>query len=224
MAALRPVQRRTRGLPSDEATPALLHERGEPDFRAVYGRLFAEAARVQVAIRKIRLAGMSLSRTELTAPRRIEVVLAEINALTFASEAEALALQTDGRDRLEVLSRLLGSGVLEVRSAPLAGWAPDFSVFEAADAARGGARRALLGPHWFHRPFPHRGPAFASLHQGRHAALAGDRFNELWTSAYDVGGSVRRILERTLQRVPGPASASTGLDAETPVDGGSRRD
>lgn len=188
----------------DEPLPTLLHERAGPDLRTVYGGLFVEATRVQVAIRKIRLAGMSLGPAELASPRRIQVILAEINALTLASEAEVLALEADGRRRLEVLGGLLSTGVLEIRSAPLAGWAPDFSVFVVGD----GGRRALLGPHWFHRPFPHRGPAFASLHEGEAAALAGDRFRELWGSAYDVGRPIQRTLEQTLERVPASARPS----------------
>lgn len=175
----------------------LLDERSAPDFRAVYGRLFEAARRVDVAVRKIRLSGMSLGSRELEGPGRIRVVLAEINVLTLSSEAEALAVEATGRRRLRVLSSLLSEEALQVRSAPLAGWAPDFSVFQ-----RPAGPVALLGPHWFHRPYPHRGPAFASMHTGAEAELVDRRFRGVWESAHDVSAAVKGILRQALERVP----------------------
>src|SRR5690606_38328816 len=83
-------------------------------------------------------------------------------------------------------------GAAEVRSAPLGGWSPDFSVFH----SEAGPSAVALGFHWFERPFPHRGPAFASIHGPAEAALALRRFEELWARAHDIGSAVLDILER----------------------------
>jgi hypothetical protein len=178
--------------------PALLDERSRPDFRTTYGLLVEESLRVDVAIRKIRLSGMSLAPRELEAPRRIRVLMAEINILTLASEAEIMAAASDGRRRVAMLGELLQADILRIRSAPLGGWSPDFSVFR----LREGGTRLLVGPHWFARPYPHRGPALASLHTGRDAARIARRFESIWEGAHPVDGPVRRVLSEAMERVP----------------------
>jgi hypothetical protein len=148
----------------------------------------------------VRLSGISLARRELEGPVRIRLLLAEINVLTLSAEAESMATTGDGRQRLRLICRLLAEGVLQLRSAPLGGWDPDFSVFwrEAEGPV------VVIGPHWFARPYPHRGPALASLHHGRAAARVGRRFEGLWTDAHPVELPVRRVMEEALARVPPP--------------------
>lgn len=188
-------------LDSAAPDPALLDERTLPDFRTVYGRLFRRSDRVDVAIRKIRLAGVSLGERELGGPDDIRVLLAEINALTLAAEAEAMAVTTAGRRRVGLLLELLEGDALRIRSAPLGGWAPDFSLFH-----QHGADTVLLtGLHWFERPYPHRGPALASLHRGLDAVRIAGRFENIWGAGHDVAPAIRRILEAALTRVPAPA-------------------
>ncbi len=189
----------------------LLDEEYRPDFRTVYGRLAREAHQIDVAIRKIRLSGVSLGREELGAPSRIRVILAEIDILTMASEAESLAARPNGRWRLKLIIEMLETGTLDVRSAPLGGWAPDFSVFSGGELPWS----TLVGPHWFERPYPHRGPALASVHHGEGARRLARRFHHLWEDAHDVRTPLVETLQDGLHRVPIPPDPSP-LDSGSP--------
>ncbi|MEX0842876.1 MAG: hypothetical protein WD120_00875, partial [Gemmatimonadota bacterium] len=88
-------------------SPVLLDEWSRPDFRAVYGKLAEASTRFDVAIRKVRLSGISLARRELEGPARIRLLLAEINVLTLSAEAESMAAVDDGRLRLRLIRGLL---------------------------------------------------------------------------------------------------------------------
>ena len=179
-------------IPMAGAPPRLFDEHGRPDFREVYGGLLRSAAHLDVALTRIRLSTLHLAREDLARLRSIRLLLAEVSAMSLEVEAHAVMLRADKRETLGVLARLLAEGVIEVRSAPLGGWAPDFSVFRSAE----GAFAVLLGFHWFERPFPHRGPALASLHGPEGARLARVRFEDLWRRAHDISPAVLGILAR----------------------------
>lgn len=174
----------------------LLDERTRPDFRTLYGRLIREARSLAVAVTRVRLSTLDLAEEDVRDLVSMRVLVAELNALTL--DAEARLLRSDPRRayRIDLYRRLLESGRLEVRSAPLGGWSPDFSVFADAD----GATAVLIGFHWFERPYPHRGPAFASVHHAAAARLAADRHAELWDGAHDVGPAVWSILSKAAGR------------------------
>jgi len=187
----------TRSEPStfrDLTSGQLFDERSTPDFRTMYGNLLRDTVRLDVAIRSIRLGGITLQPKEIEGPRRIRVLLSDISVLTISAEAEAMAVTEPGRARLELLVRRLDDGSLGIRSSPLAGWSPDFSLFhdEAGDV------KLLMGLHWFVRPYPHRGPALASLHLGEPSARIAERYSRLWEGAYDVAAPLQRILFRAL--------------------------
>ncbi|MFG1691471.1 hypothetical protein ACGF5M_04895, partial [Gemmatimonadota bacterium] len=121
------------------------------------------------------------------------------------AEAEAAVANPGAGGNLELVLGLMREGRLSIRAAPLGGWSPDFSVFY-DDAPDGDAGKkpewALLGVHWFQRPYPHRGPAFASLHSGAAASIAARRFHLLWDQAHDIGPAVLSILERAERLMP----------------------
>lgn len=183
---------------------ALFDERRRPDFRDVFGALVARSSDVATAITRVRLSTVDLTEPELRGLESFRVLVAELNAIQL--DAEARAIQADPRraPRAELLSRLLESGTLEVRSAPLAGWSPDFTVF----SGRSGPIAVLSGYHWFERPYPHRGPAFAALHHEDAARLAVRRHMELWERAHDVSPAVWNILSKARR-----AARSTALSA-----------
>ena len=170
----------------------LLDERSRTDFRALYGRMLRHASGLAVAVTRVRLSTLDLAEDDVRRLDSIRVLVAELNALTL--DAEARLLRSDPRRayRIELYQRLLESGRLELRSAPLGGWSPDFSVFLGPD----GPSAVLIGFHWFERPYPHRGPAFASIHAGSAARLAADRHAELWEQGHDVGPAVWSILSQ----------------------------
>ncbi|MGE0159512.1 MAG: hypothetical protein AB7T31_08855 [Gemmatimonadales bacterium] len=171
---------------------ALFDERTRPDFRDVFGALAVQATDIAVAVTRVRLSTVDLTARELASVEHFRVLVAEMNALRL--DAEARAVQADPRraPNAEMLRRLLEAGTLEVRSSPLAGWSPDFSVF----AGTGGPTAVLVGFHSFERPYPHRGPALAALHGPAAARLASHRHAEIWDRAHDVGPAIWSILSK----------------------------
>ena len=177
------------------AMATLLEDRGRPDFRDVYGRHASAAVTLDAAVRRVRLAGITLGSRELGGVQRMRVLVAELNALSLSGEAEVIGADLSRRPRLELLLRLFEGGRLSVRTAPLAGWDPDFTVFgsEQPDTV-------VLGPHWFERPYPHPGPAFSVVLVGDPARRAHIRFEELWSAAHDLRHPIEELLREALRR------------------------
>lgn len=184
-------------LPGLVPSPAfLLDGRGRPDFRDVFGALAASATRILTAVTRVRLTTLDLGADDLPALESLQVVVSELSALSLDAEARSL-LQIPGRaPNIRFLLELLEAGRLEVRSAPLGGWSPDFTVFVEEE----GPRAVVSGFHAFERPYPHRGPALASVHGGDAARLAAARHHELWETAHDVGPALWSLLARADKR------------------------
>lgn len=192
----RPGTPASRGLLLESGLPHLLDERSEPDFRSVFATLARRSTALGSAVSRIRLGGLDLRPEELRSLNRIRVVVAELNGIVLRAEAEAMLTDPAKGDNLRYLVRLMREGRIEIRSAPLAGWSPDFTVF-----SRGGRPWTLLvGLHWFARPYPHRGPALASLHGRVAASRTLRRFEELWRRGHDIGSPVLSLLEEAKQR------------------------
>lgn len=153
---------------------------------------------MDAAILRVRLGAVDLSAGELRGIHRLRVLVAEVNAQTVEGEAYALVMDPLKRKNLTRVLTLLQTGVMEIRSAPLGGWSPDFTVFSEDQ----GPHSLLMGLHWFHRPFPHRGPAWAARFGAKEASRAHARFKELWAGAHDIGPAVLRLMERTTVRGP----------------------
>jgi len=111
----------------------LLDDRARPDFRDVFGTLASQSTDIAIAITRVRLSTMNLTESELRSVVHFRVLVAEMNAIQLAAEARGLVNDPARAPRLPLLQRMLESGRLQVRAAPLAGWSPDFTVF--ADAA-----------------------------------------------------------------------------------------
>lgn len=178
------------------APGALLDERRRPDFRDVFGRLLAESSDVATAITRVRLSTVFLSPEEVRGLVSFRVLVAEVNAITLDAEARMLENHPKRAPNLRLIADLLREGRLEIRSSPLAGWHPDFTVFGRASKARA----VVIGPHWFERPYPHRGPAFGAVYFGDGASVARRRHDELWEGAHDIGDAVAGILSRARAR------------------------
>lgn len=170
----------------------LFDERGRPDFRDVFGALARRSGAIRTAVTRVRLTTVDLTPEELGGVQHFRVLVSEMNALRLEAEAHAVRHQRRRGPNLRLLTGLLESGVLEVRSAPLGGWSPDFTVFE----EDGVPAWVLCGFHAFERPYPHRGPALASLHGPEGARLAARRFDDLWAGAHDVGPTLWTLLAR----------------------------
>jgi hypothetical protein len=184
-------------LPGLSPSPAVLFdERGRPDFRDVFGALASTASDIATAVTRVRLSTVDLSTRELGRVEHFRVLVAEMNALQLDSEARGLQADPRRAPNAERLQGLLESGRLEIRSAPLAGWSPDFTVF----SGPGGPTAVLVGFHSFERPYPHRGPALAAVHGEEAARLAARRHEDAWVRAHDVGPAVWSILSKARSR------------------------
>lgn len=188
--------------------PHLLDERSNPDFREVFGMFAARSAGLDAAVARIRLTGLDLRSDELQGLNRIRVLLANVSALSFRAEADAIMSDPSKATNLGNIVALMEEGRIEVRSSPLGGWAPDFSIFH----RYGKPWTLMVGLHWFARPYPHRGPALASLHGSSAAGKAEVRFSELWRGGHDIGAPILELLLEARSRARGstiPASVST---------------
>ena len=175
-----------------EAIPQLLDDRSSPDFRSTYGLLARRAKGLDVALTHIRLATLDFSEAESGSVHRVRLLLAEVNAAALDAEAHAVLHQPRVANNLRRLTALVHLGRIEVRSAPLGGWAPDFSVFRNHD----GSFAVLVGPHRFDVSALHRGPELASLHGAAAATRTAQRFGEIWKQAHDISPAIVGILAR----------------------------
>jgi hypothetical protein len=190
------------------SVPWLLDDRSRPDFRDHYLALLEDARGVSVAASRIRLAGLQLDAHSLRRPGSLRVLVMELSGIALAMEAERVAEGPPShRLRVTTLRDLLNSGRLQVRSSPLGGWNPDFTVFRREGDPGMPLEQHLtvaVGPHWMDRPYPHPGPALNAFFHGRPALRSLHRFEELWDRAHDVGDAVARILAAALVRTSPP--------------------
>lgn len=168
----------------------LLDEASRNGFRARFGALAAASDCVDVAATRVRLTLVNLSAGELGGLKLLRVLLAEVNAFRMAAEAEAVLADPGRAGNVRLLLELLRAGRIQVRSAPMGGWAPDFSVFHRESVAWA----ALVGVHSFQHPSPFPGPIFVSEHRQGAATLAARRFESIWTRSHDVSEPVLGLL------------------------------
>ena len=199
-----------------EPLPWLLDDRGRPDFREAYGMLAQRSSGLDVALTRIRLSTLDLSEAELGRMSRIRLLLSEVSAAALDAEAHAVLHRASMASNLRRLLMLLHLGRIDVRSAPLGGWAPDFSIFW--DDARPFA--LLVGPHRFDRGAAHQGPVLASVHGSRAAVRAASCFRELWSSAHDIRHAIASILVRAEGRAPAPDQGVTFTGSGGPTSTG----
>ena len=191
--------------------PRLIDDRSRPGFRELFGRLARRASGIDVALTHLRLSTIDLNERELANVQQIRLLLAEVSAVSLDAEAHALLHRGPMAANLRRLATLLSLGRIEVRSSPLGGWAPDFSVFRNQE----GPFAVLIGPHRFDRGLVHEGPVIASLHGGEGAVLLAARFAEIWTRGHDIRPAIAGILGRAERRAPRPNA--TTISARDPL-------
>jgi hypothetical protein len=198
-----------RNTPALAGCPLLLDERSTPPLREVIARLLGSASEACFAVQHVRLAGIDLGAAELAGVRRCRVLLGRLDAAVLA-DAQAAAHAGRLRRNLEGLAAFLASGRVEVRAAGREAWAPDFSVFIGVPAGLApGGGVALVGAHYFVRPFPIGGPSLTCVLPDADAArTAARRFEALWAGAYDVLPVVRDAVGRALAEVAAPPKHS----------------
>ena len=200
---------------SHTALPRLLDDRSRPDFRETFGVLARRARGLDVALTHMRLATLDLSEADLGRMHRVRLLLAEVSAAALDAEAHAVLNRPNVAKNLRRLAALLALGRIEVRSAPLGGWAPDFSVFSDDE----GYFAVLVGPHRFDGRALHRGPELASLHGAAAAERMAHRFGEIWEQGHDISPAIVGILARADRGVrdPGVEQRTCGSAGENPT-------
>lgn len=183
-------------------SPRLLVEGSSPRFPAVYRRWLAASDEVDIALTRLRIATLRLEERDLARVERLRIVLAELSTAAWEAETHRVLLDPRRGPMLRRVIDLLREGRLQVRSAPLAGWAPDFTVFHQRSRTVGADAlpppRALLGPHWLEASAGLAGPRFAFEVHGADADRVSNRFGVIWDRGYDVGPAVTRLLASTM--------------------------
>lgn len=201
-------------------TAILLDDRSTPPLRTLIGALLARAQTADFAISRMRLDGLDLGGGELARLERCRVLLGRLDARTLEEMMGGGDQGAARRHHLRALREFLASGRVEVRSAGVVAWNPDFSVLDGLHDAPA-PRVALVGAHYFLRPFPIDGVAQTMmLTSPTQIGRVSERFEELWDQGYDVGEVVRAALDdldaelaeyesRTLPMVIGMGSGVT---------------
>lgn len=183
--------------PSRLRSPRLLVEGSTPGFPSTYRRLLGHAKRADIALTRLRISTLQLRARDVARLDRMRLLLAELTTSAWEVETHRALLDPRRESVLRLLIERLRAGDLLIRAAPLAGWSPDFTVFHRAERAP----RALLGPHWLEPTPGRRGPRFAFLAKGADARRVARHFERVWSTAYDVGPAVARLLGGTLAAI-----------------------
>jgi hypothetical protein len=114
----------------------LIDDASRPTLRERIGRLLSTCASAEIAVGHIRLAALDLTEHETRGVKRCRILLGRLDAraLTDFGFADAGV-----DDRMRALLAFLESGRIEIRSAGLGAWSPDFSVYRGLrDGGRAG--------------------------------------------------------------------------------------
>lgn len=183
----------------------LLDETATEPVRVRIGRLLSVASAADFAVARIRLAALDLTDPEVSIVTRCRVLLGRLDAAMLHSQGAGGG--TDALERLRVLRRFAASGRLEIRSAGLGAWDPDFSIFRSSPAV------ALLGAHYFGPRYPLVGPSFTIVTPDPEVVrVTARRFEALWRGAHDVLPAIREVLERTYALAMEPAPGGRRTD------------
>jgi hypothetical protein len=172
----------------------LLDEASTPPVRTILTRLLATADEADLAVSKVRLVAVDLTTAEAAAVGRCRFLLGRLEAEGL-SELHA----GSGTGHLAALHALLLSGRIEIRSAGVHAWVPDFSIFRGVRSPTSPATVAVLGAHYFREPPATDGPSLTCVIGERQGVdVLSRRFQTLWKAAHDVQAVVLHTVERSL--------------------------
>ena len=188
----------------------LVDETVEPTLRESLGQKLQAAERADFAVARIRLAALDLTEAEVAAPIQWRVLLGQLDAAMLLETADGFA-----RPALDRLMALARSGRLQVRSAGLGAWVPDFAVVGGASGMA-----AAVGAIYFGRPALVSGPSLTVWTEDPEAVRrVRQRFEGLWELSHDVLPAIVDVLERvrrsTSAAAPGRASRRGGAAEPT---------
>jgi hypothetical protein len=154
--------------------------------------LLTRSARADLAIRRLRLAALRFEGGELERVH-VRLLVGRLDVDAVAGAPGTAVFGDRRKAELERLREVVRAGRVQVRTAGMVRWDPDFSVFR---QSRAGGGLVLLGSHRFDVPDPGSvKPLCAGLRGERRVALAAERFEGLWAGGYDVGPVVEDLLD-----------------------------
>ena len=172
----------------------LFDEHSSPGLREYLGQTLARSATACFAIRRVRLARVDLLAGELHAVARCRVLLGRLDADSLATPGATRGVESE---RTAALLDMASSGRLEIRSAPLLTWDPDFAILGHGDPERD---VLLFGSIRFAPPLPRRPvdelTLACAIRDVDAIRRAQDRFEELWDRAHDTLEAVTDALCR----------------------------
>jgi hypothetical protein len=181
-------------------------ERGTPDPRRVLGRLLERSRTFDLAVSGIRLASLVFRPRDIAATERCRVLIGGFDNHALLDAAFAAAAVPEHATNLRVLRDILASGRVEIRSAGVWRWNPDFCVAE-GDRLRAwfpSGSAGLVGYMGLGAAPLYVAPRLACLVSGHRSMMSlRGRFDELW----NVGHDVRDVVVEAL-RVLGPDAAA----------------
>lgn len=159
----------------------LIDDLSRPTLRERIGHLLSTCTCAEIAVAHIRLAALDLAEHEIRNVRRCRILIGRLDARALTDFGHA---DPDMDERLRTLLSFLESSRVEVRSAGLGAWAPDFSVYRGLPDA---GSACLVGAHYFREPPSLTGPSFTALMPNAGAvAVVQARFEALWRRSHDV--------------------------------------
>ena len=171
----------------------LLDERSRPPLRAVIGTLLASCDEADVAVTHVRIAALDLRADEVARVQRCRFLLGRLDAHSLST---AVPSGEDRRERVAVLLRFLRSGAIEVRSAGMCAWTPDFSIYRGLRGDGDIHSACLIGAHYFHGPAEY-GPSFTlAIDDDVAVRRAERRFEEMWKRSHDALPAVVHAIEQ----------------------------
>jgi hypothetical protein len=197
----------------------LLDDRTDPPLRTLIGTLLARATTAEFAISRMRLDGLDLGGGELSRIQRCRVLLGRLDARALEELMGGDHHGPARRHHLRALREFLSSGRVEVRASGVIAWNPDFSILGGLHDAPAEAV-ALVGAHYFLRPFPIDGVALTTMITAPGTVdRVRTRFEELWEEGYDVGDVVRAALDHLDTELAGPEVVDLPWTGDEPWDG-----
>ncbi|MEX0907406.1 MAG: hypothetical protein WD054_03670, partial [Gemmatimonadota bacterium] len=117
----------------------LLDEETNPGPRAVIGALLAAGGHADIAVSHVRLAAIDLTDLEMAGVLSCRILLDRLDAHLLTDRGD-----TGDVVRFRALLRFVESGRVEIRSAGVAAWVPDFSIYRELRQSRDGPEAVCL--------------------------------------------------------------------------------
>ncbi len=173
----------------------LIRGASAPDLlESTIRELVSASSDVAFAIEQVRLSSLHRVADVLLGVARCRFVLGRLDAHRLDLDG------VQGETRRLGLQRLLDhtrNGGLQIRTAGVLRWEPDFSLYHHADRRYGSF--CLLGAHYLAPPHPGIDWPLTCLLTGRRAVQhAVGHFEEIWTGGHDAIAPITEALERRL--------------------------